>query len=85
MKKALIYLRPIIEGDDDKPSLRRVLTVILAIGFVHKANQMPGTIELLNAISTPMLLLAGLTTFQVVSKNFTNTNNNNANTDGSQP
>ena len=84
MKKILNYLRPIIEGEDGKPSLRRLIAIIFSIGYIRKAEMMPGTIDLLNSISTLIVLLLGLTTVQNVVQKFLPSDKTPAN-NGTQP
>lgn len=35
MKKIINYLRPIWEGNDGKPSIRRILALVFAAGLIH--------------------------------------------------
>ena len=66
MKKLFNYLRPAIEGDDGRLSLRRLIAIAFAVGFVREVNRMPPTVENLYIISGTMLTLLGLTTLQAL-------------------
>ena len=75
--KLLQYLRPIIEGDDNRPSLRRLIAIAFAIGFIRQTEHTTPNVEVLYAISGTMLVLLGFTTLQGIAKQFTPTDKTN--------
>lgn len=61
-----VYLKPIIEGEDGKASIRRVLTIFFSIGFIRIANAMTPSIDLLWVILAGIGGFLGLTTVQTM-------------------
>lgn len=71
MKSAAKYLRPLIEGEDAKPSLRRVIAICFLIGMIRYVEQaMHRNCELnsetLWAFGSLICIMLGITTMQTI-------------------
>lgn len=69
MKKIITYLRPLWEGKDNKPSIRRIFAFAFLVGIIRmieKSYVKDCTIntEALMWLCTTLLVLLGLTTWQ---------------------
>ena len=69
MKQLFIYLKPVIEGDDGKPSLRRFIAISFAITFIKVVTKMEPTVDMLWVVLAGVGGMLGLTTFQTVAGN----------------
>lgn len=71
MKHTLKYLRPLIEGEDDKPSLRRLIAIGFLIGMIRyvehgMASGCQLSSETLWAFGSLICIMLGITTMQTI-------------------
>ena len=80
MKRAIKYLRPLIEGEDAKPSLRRIIAIGFLVGMVRyveqsMARQCELNSETLWAFGSLICIMLGITTMQTVIQRINNKQN----------
>lgn len=73
MKKLINYLRPIWEGKDNKPSIRRIFAIAFLIGIIRMIERSytvdcEVNTEALMWLCATLTGLLGLTTFQNLSE-----------------
>lgn len=57
--KVIIYLRPLIEGNDNKISLKSCTAICFTLGFIYNVNKSSeGTLGIMGAIISGILGLA---------------------------
>ncbi len=69
MKRLATYLRPLIEGEDNKPSLRRVIAICFLTGMIRYTEhvmqqQCELNSETLWAFGSLICIMLGITTMQ---------------------
>lgn len=71
MKRIVNYLRPLIEGEDEKPSLRRLIAISFLMGMIRYVEhsvrrQCEVNDETLWAFGSLICIMLGITTMQTI-------------------
>lgn len=77
MKRTITYLRPLIEGEDAKPSLRRLIAIGFLVGMVRyvehsMTQQCELNSETLWAFGSLICIMLGITTMQTIVQRINN-------------
>lgn len=80
MKRTVKYLRPLIEGEDAKPSLRRIIAIGFLIGMIRyvegsMTRQCGPNSETLWAFGSLICIMLGITTMQTIVQHINNKQN----------
>ena len=85
IKQTLNYLRPVLEGNDGKPSIRRILAACFAAGIIRMVEHSYRTNcdlnnDVLITLCATMLCLLGLVTWSNLKEKFNGQTNTTENT-----
>ena len=80
MRRTIQYLRPLIEGEDAKPSLRRIIAIGFLIGMIRyvehsMTQQCEPNSETLWAFGSLICIMLGITTMQNIVQHINNKQN----------